>query len=350
MLALVGLYWDWLRASPVRRLFPALQVEYNGQRMMFDDSCANGSGSFSSRERAGVRGPRVWDKAPHPNPLPKGEGKEWAHSKGQGRDDLWKYSAHTTTPLAKRLSVLRGRRKCQGSDVRCRVTHVAGQATYQAALAVHQQICEVAAHVLGCPTTAVALDNSACVVHSAPTRRLTFAEVAAAAGQHPLRAQTLYRVSQSPHMSPFTAQVVEVEVDPDTGQVMLLEVVTAHDVGTIINPLGHQGQIGGGLMQDSGYGLLEEMPINEGRIGTLSLGEYKLPNIKDIPPLRTVLVQEEVGPAPFQGKAIGESSITPIAAAIANAVDDAVGVRLDDLPITAEKVYQELQSREGRTP
>jgi CO/xanthine dehydrogenase Mo-binding subunit len=151
-------------------------------------------------------------------------------------------------------------------------------------------------------------------------------------------------------MSPFTAQVAEVEVDPDTGQVTLLDVVTAHDVGTIINPLGHQGQIEGGLMQGIGYGLLEEMRIDEGRIGTLSLGEYKLPNIKDIPPLRTVLVQEEVGPAPFQGKAIGESSITPIAAAIANAVDDAVDVRLDDLPITAEKVYQKLQSREGRTP
>jgi|RhiMetdeSRZDD1v2_1073273.scaffolds.fasta_scaffold41950_4 CO/xanthine dehydrogenase Mo-binding subunit len=233
-----------------------------------------------------------------------------------------------------------------------RVTHVAGQATYQAALALQQQICEVAASVLGCPTTAVTLDNGACVVHSAPTQCLTFAEVAAAAsaGQRPLRAQTLYRVSQAPHMSPFTAQVAEVEVDPDTGQVTLLDVVTAHDVGTIINPLGHQGQIEGGLMQGIGYGLLEEMRIDEGRIGTLSLGEYKLPNIKDIPPLRTVLVQEEVGPAPFQGKAIGESSITPIAAAIANAVDDAVDVRLDDLPITAEKVYQKLQSREGRTP
>ncbi len=91
------------------------------------------------------------------------------------------------------------------------------------------------------------------------------------------------------------------------------------------------------------------MRVDEGRIGTLSLGEYKLPNIKDIPPLRTVLVQEEVGPAPFQGKAIGESSITPIAAAIANTVYDAVGVRLYDLPITAEKIYQGLQSREGRT-
>ena len=125
--------------------------------------------------------------------------------------------------------------------------------------------------------------------------------------------------------------------------------MTTHDVGTIINPLGHQGQIEGGLMQGIGYGLLEEMRVDEGRIGTLSLGEYKLPNIKDIPPLCTVLVQEEVGPAPFEGKATGESSITPIAAAITNAVYDAVGVRLYDLPITAEKVYQELQSREGKT-
>ena len=198
--------------------------------------------------------------------------------------------------------------------------------------------------MLGCPPGAVTLDNGACIVHSAPTQRLTSAEVAAAAsaGQRSLRAQKLYRVSQSPHMSPFTAQVVEVEVDPDTGQVRLLDVVTTHDVGTIINPLGHQGQIEGGLMQGIGFGLLEEMRTDEGRVGTLSLGEYTLPKIKDIPPLHTVQVQEELGPAPFQGKAIGESSITPIAAALANVVYDAVGVRLHDLPITAEKVYHEI--------
>ena len=232
-----------------------------------------------------------------------------------------------------------------------RVTHVAGQATYQAALAIQQQLCEVATTVLGCPASAVTLNNGACVVHSAPTQRLTFAAVAAAASasQRSLRAQKLSRVSQSPHMSPFTAQVVKVEVDPDTGQVTFLDVVTAHDVGPIIKPLGHQGQIEGGLMQGIGFGLLEEMRTDEGRVGTLSLGEYTLPNIKDIPPLHTVLVQDEVGPAPFQGKAIGESSITPIAAALANAVYDAVGVRLHDLPITAEKVYHALQTREGRT-
>jgi CO/xanthine dehydrogenase Mo-binding subunit len=130
-------------------------------------------------------------------------------------------------------------------------------------------------------------------------------------------------------------------------------VVTAHDVGTIINPLGHQGQIEGGLMQGIGFGMIEEMRAEEGRISTLSLGDYKLPNIKDIPPLKTVLVQEEVGPAPFHGKAIGESSVTPITAAVANALYDAVGVRICDLPITAEKVYRALQAQqdaEANTP
>lgn len=120
--------------------------------------------------------------------------------------------------------------------------------------------------MLGCRTTAVTLDNGAYIVHSAFTQRLTFAEVvvAASAGQRPLHAQELYRVSQSLHMNPFTAQVVEVEVDPDTGHVTLLDVVTAHDVGTIINPLGHQDQIEGGLMQGIGYGLMGEMRYRGG--------------------------------------------------------------------------------------
>ena len=92
--------------------------------------------------------------------------------------------------------------------------------------------------------------------------------------------------------------------------------------------------------------MIEEMRAEEGRVSTLSLGDYKLPNIKDIPPLKTVLVQEPVGPVPFQGKSIGESSITPITAAIANALYDAVGVRICDLPITAEKVYRALQAQQ----
>jgi len=147
----------------------------------------------------------------------------------------------------------------------------------------------------------------------------------------------------------FTAQVAEVAVDPATGQVTVLRFTTAHDVGTIINPLGHQGQIEGGLIQGLGFALMEELQTAEGRISTLSLGDFKLPTIRDIPPLTTVIVEDAVGPGPFRAKAIGEGSISPVAPAIANAVADACGVRIVDLPITAEKVYFALQDRKGRS-
>jgi CO/xanthine dehydrogenase Mo-binding subunit len=230
-----------------------------------------------------------------------------------------------------------------------RVTHVAGQATLQAAEELKTLLCEVAARMLGCQPGDVTLAGGRCVVATDGERGLAFAEVARAALAHerPLRVQKTYRVSQPPHVTGFTAQAVELEVDPETGQMTLLDVITAHDVGTIINPLGHQGQIDGGLIQGIGFGMIEEMRAEEGRISTLSLGDYKIPNIKDIPPLKTVLVQEELGPVPFHGKSIGESSITPITAAIANALYDAVGVRICDLPITAEKVYHALRAQKG---
>src|SRR5262249_59525435 len=80
--------------------------------------------------------------------------------------------------------------------------------------------------------------------------------------------------STPPHVTSFCAQAAEVEVDPDTGQVTVKKIVTAHDVGTILNPLAHQGQIEGGLMQGFGYAMMEELQTTEGQISTLSLGEY----------------------------------------------------------------------------
>ena len=139
--------------------------------------------------------------------------------------------------------------------------------------------------------------------------------------------------------------MAEVKVDPETGEVSLLSFVTAHDVGTIINPTSHQGQIEGGIVMGLGFGLMEELVADEGRITTPSMGEFKIPNIKDVPRLKTVLLQEPIGPVPYQGKAIGENSIGPVAGAIANAVYDAVGVRITDLPITAEKVYWAMKER-----
>ena len=146
----------------------------------------------------------------------------------------------------------------------------------------------------------------------------------------------------------YCTQIVEVEVDTETGQVRVERIVTAHDVGTVINPLSHQGQIEGGVIQGLGYALMEELGTEEGKhISTVTLGDYKMPTMPDIPKLETVLLESPSGPAPYQSKGIGESSNVPVAGAIANAVYDAVGVRITSLPITAEKVLRALKEKEA---
>jgi CO/xanthine dehydrogenase Mo-binding subunit len=140
----------------------------------------------------------------------------------------------------------------------------------------------------------------------------------------------------------FSAQVAEVEVDRETGQVKVINVVTAHDVGTVINPLAHQGQIDGGFVTGLGLAVTEELVSEDGQILNGHLGDYKLPTMLDIPPLETVLVRSSGGEGPYQAKAIGELANNATAAAIANAVADAVGCQLFELPITAERVYAAL--------
>jgi CO/xanthine dehydrogenase Mo-binding subunit len=142
----------------------------------------------------------------------------------------------------------------------------------------------------------------------------------------------------------FAAQVAEVSVDVETGEVKLLKLTTAHDTGTIMNPIGHQGQIDGGVVQGIGYGTIEYLPVQNGRVEIANFGEYKIPTAKDIPPLETVIVASNDGVGPYSVKGIGENPITPVAPAIANAIEDAVGVRIKDLPITAEKVYAALHA------
>ncbi len=134
-------------------------------------------------------------------------------------------------------------------------------------------------------------------------------------------------------------------MDPETGEVKLLRFTTAHDVGRVLNPLDHQGQIEGAVVQAIGYGLSEELAVDEGKVTTVNFGDYKIPNIKDIPELNTVVLASESGPGPYDARGIGENPVGPVAPAIANAVEDAVGVRIRDLPITAEKVYRALADR-----
>lgn len=143
----------------------------------------------------------------------------------------------------------------------------------------------------------------------------------------------------------FSAYGVEVEVDPETGAYDVTDVVFVTDVGTVINPISHQGQIDGGFMCGFGCATMEEQAMDEhGKIANLNLGEYKLPTIADIPPFRTVLVEGWLGTGPFGAKQVGEIATAGVPAAVGNAIADAVGVRLVQFPITPERVFDALNA------
>jgi CO/xanthine dehydrogenase Mo-binding subunit len=137
--------------------------------------------------------------------------------------------------------------------------------------------------------------------------------------------------------------VAEVAVDPQTGEIEVLRYTTAHDSGTVLNPIGYQGQVNGGFQHGLGYALMEELVVEDGRVTTLSWGDYKMPTLADMPPLQTVVLESETGEGPYNIRGIGEAPCIPVAPAIANAVADAVGVRIRDLPLTAVKVYRALK-------
>jgi CO/xanthine dehydrogenase Mo-binding subunit len=230
-----------------------------------------------------------------------------------------------------------------------RVTFVLGQAVLDAAAKLKALLSERAAEMLGVSSNEVILKGGRLTARPAGSRSLSLAEIAgAAAAKHQqLEVQSYHAETETPPEGVFAACVAEVQVDVATGQVRLRKLDTIHDVATILNPVGHQGQIDGGIVQGLGYGLMEEMIMEDGRVTTLSLGEYKIPGIQDIVPLKTTLVRSDAGASPFQSKEIGESAISQVAPAIANAIYDAVGVRIKDLPITAEKVYRALRAREA---
>jgi CO/xanthine dehydrogenase Mo-binding subunit len=143
----------------------------------------------------------------------------------------------------------------------------------------------------------------------------------------------------------FCAYAIEVAVDRETGTVRVVNACFVADVGMIINPTAHQGQIDGGFAFGFGCALTEEIVIDHGKVATLSLGDYKIPSIADVPQLRTILVRGSSGEGPFGAKAAGELSNTSVAPAIANAIAAACGARITTLPLTSERVYQALHPR-----
>lgn len=225
-------------------------------------------------------------------------------------------------------------------------SRIAGRAALGAAQDLRHKLTAFAAEIYGWPEEKIVFRGGQVFLEGGQ-RQVSLKELAAkavAAQEGPVVGEGSYKADHG-DVTSFCAQVADVAVDQETGQVTVYKITTAHDVGTVLNPLGHQGQIDGGVIQGLGYALMEELKNEDGRISTLTMGDVKIPTMPDIPELATVLLESPDGTGPYKGKGIGENPISPVSPAIANAVYDAVGVRISDLPITAEKVLKALREK-----
>ena len=132
-------------------------------------------------------------------------------------------------------------------------------------------------------------------------------------------------------------------MDRETGVVKLIRVASAHDVGRAINPLAVTSQIEGGIMMGLGYALSEGLVFEDGRITNASFADYKIPTMRDIPTAKPIIVEKAYASEPYGAKGVGEMSVFAIAPAIANAIARATGVRIKELPMSAEKLREQLK-------
>lgn len=144
-----------------------------------------------------------------------------------------------------------------------------------------------------------------------------------------------------------SAQVVEVTVDMETGKVTVDDMTDAHDCGFAINRMNVEGQMQGSLSMGLGEALFEEVKFDgSGRVANPTLGEYRIPTALDMPNVNTIIVESDEPNGPFGAKEVGEGAIMPTIPAILNAIHDAVGVRISELPVTAERLYRAMKEKE----
>jgi CO/xanthine dehydrogenase Mo-binding subunit len=250
-----------------------------------------------------------------------------------------------------------------------RVTLMTGNAAIQAAGRARELLAEAAAGKLGIDPSRVVMADGRVFDAGDPEKGMAFPEAVALAeskfgtlgtvgSYSPPPSAGRYRgagVGPSPAYS-YSAAVVEVEVDPETGIYNVPKVWIAHDVGKCINPALVLGQVEGSVYMGLGEAMMEEMAyrggVNENVVHKFpSLLEYKSPTTREMPEVATFLVEDPDPNGPFGAKEVGQGPLLPIPPAVANAVYDAVGVRIDEIPVTPEKIHRALKSKaEGRAP
>jgi xanthine dehydrogenase molybdenum-binding subunit len=235
-----------------------------------------------------------------------------------------------------------------GSDA-SRSTYVIGNATLMAARQAKEQLLERAAGMLGVSVQELEINDRQIFSSTEPKKRISVADVCYDAIYN-FKGECL-NISgkcswESKWNSPPTgAFFAEVEVHAETGRVAVTKFVTAMDCGKAINPMAVEGQLEGGIQQGIGYGLTEDYVINNdtGVVETDNYDSYKMPGIMDMPETQIIIIDEPDPKGPFGAKGVGEPGMVGVAPAIANAIYDAIGVRIKDLPITPEKVLNALE-------
>ena len=246
-----------------------------------------------------------------------------------------------------------------------RVTYMAGRAVAGAATALKQKMFDHAAAMLECNTQDLALFPGGFIGVAGTDKKVAFFEVSLRAhyglggpliGEHafvydgepfdPKRSTMVGFPFSNLGVHMFGAQVVEVEVDDDTGKVTPTAAWLAHDVGKAINPLAVEGQIQGGFVQGLGYALCEELVWDGGHLANPTMMDYKIPGTLDVPlQIEAIIVEDPEPTGPFGAKGIGEPGIVGAAPSVSNAVTSAIGARIRQIPLTPERVFAALASK-----
>ncbi|MGD8285459.1 MAG: xanthine dehydrogenase family protein molybdopterin-binding subunit [Desulfobacterales bacterium] len=242
-----------------------------------------------------------------------------------------------------------------------RTTFVAGNAALGAAKKIKARILELGAKLLEAPLEKLILQER-CVIHQDdPERRIEIGKLLRKAhfnhGGQMLMAEYFYDPANENMGKDFRGNMsmtytfgthgVRVKVDEETGRVEILNYVAAHDVGKAINPLLLEGQVYGGVMMGIGYALTEQVILEKGENMNPNFRDYKILTAKDVVPIKAPVLETYDEDGPYGAKGIGEPGCVPTAPAIANAIYDAVGVRIKDLPITPERVLAAIREKKG---
>jgi putative selenate reductase molybdopterin-binding subunit len=229
-------------------------------------------------------------------------------------------------------------------------TIISGGAAKKAAEKVRLQLIDIAARMLEVEANKIQLGNNEAFTVCECRKSVSMADVA----RHAMYKDKVQIMDGASHWNtdsppPFCATFAEVEVDIETGKVRVVELVSAVDCGVAINPMAAEGQVEGAVAQGIGYALTEEMQLDEkGRMLNPNFLDYKVLSAKDMPKLRTILVETEEPLGPYGAKSISEVPINGPTPAIANAIYHAIGIRFRHLPITSERVLKALHEREDK--